>query len=123
MTERTPLERMRYHLKKQRRKEKYIPKITKIKALFKMQHGKCFYCDKKMDNRSHNETTPNGYTKDHVFPRAQTETEVPYRPGQNIVLSCYQCNSDKADSLPTLDQIRKHNILYFSIANKFQHLR
>ena len=73
-------------------------KAQKRALLWDRQNGLCYYCKRPMRRR---ERTPSDYnypddaTLDHKTPRSAGGTN----NIKNMVLSCFQCNSEKGDSL------------------------
>jgi CRISPR/Cas system Type II protein with McrA/HNH and RuvC-like nuclease domain len=78
--------------------------------LFHRQNGKCFYCDKKMKNKTSNDDKSKGFTKDHLFPRSYNNSL-----DGNKVLSCPKCNREKSDRPPTEAEIAKYLKIYNGI--------
>lgn len=67
------------------------------KNLLKRQKHKCFYCGIKLYK----------YTIDHFYPRS-----LGYGINGNKVLACKKCNEEKANRLPTKEEIKRFNQLY-----------
>lgn len=61
-------------------------KLTRTN-IFVRDHGKCQYCDKKLNKGR--------FTIDHVIPRSKGGKTV----WENLVTSCARCNTRKGDSL------------------------
>lgn len=62
--------------------------------LYYRDHAVCMYCSKKLTLGS---TNQGGMTIDHVIPRVAGGGNT----WDNVVSSCYDCNQEKADSMPT----------------------
>ena len=62
-----------------------------IAELYKKQSGKCLYCDSRVGRRAGIKAAV-----DHFIPLARGGTNDP----QNLVLSCFSCNSRKGAKLP-----------------------
>lgn len=77
--------------------------------LFLAQGGKCFFCGRYMKAFPWDVTNPNGYTRDHFYPKSR-KVLIPQR--ENAVLSCQECNTKKGDKQPTLAQERKFIYLH-----------
>lgn len=80
---------------------------------YRSQGKCCFYCGKEMKNKQRdtcNQIYNNGWTKDHFIPRAAGGKNT----WANMVLACLDCNIDKANRLPTVEELNK----FFSIFPK-----
>lgn len=66
-----------------------------VHALYVAQRGRCFYCGaRKMLGE---------LTRDHVFPRTHGGSN---GMTENGILSCAPCNAEKADRLPTDNEVK-----------------
>ncbi len=63
------------------------------KILWEEQDGLCYYCNKPMRLTY---GYPDSMTRDHRIPKSKG-----LRLLNNIVLACYRCNQQKADTVPT----------------------
>jgi 5-methylcytosine-specific restriction endonuclease McrA len=61
--------------------------LNDIKAQYKAQKGKCYYCKKRVGDT---------YEVDHVVPISRGGSDGP----ENIVIACFACNRAKHDKLP-----------------------
>lgn len=59
-----------------------------VRAQYKRQHGKCYYCQTKVGNIYH---------VDHVIPLSRGGSNGP----DNLVIACPKCNRSKHDKLPS----------------------
>lgn len=83
-------ERARSYVANRRARKLSAPgRFTKqdIKQLFKSQKGRCWYCQKSIEN---------GYHIDHRIPLSRGGSNDP----SNLVLACPSCNLRKGDRLP-----------------------
>lgn len=64
------------------------------KKLYELQDGTCFYCGEKIGPRRWFD-----YTRDHFFPKSKGNGAE-----RNTVLCCPNCNTQKADRMPTIDE-------------------
>ncbi len=69
-----------------------------LRTLFDRYGRKCYYCDKELP---HSEIT-----LDHIRPRKDRKVQDPRSP-DCYVISCYLCNSIKADNSWDKDEFRK----------------
>lgn len=66
-----------------------------VDVLFKMQHGKCCYCEVKIGCRGHEKTVEHFRPKEErYFPELKNEWE-------NLLLACSICNGTKENHFPT----------------------
>lgn len=75
--------------------------------IWTLQGRKCFYCTARIVDRPWTSDRPNGYTRDHVWPKSR----YPAQP-DNIVLSCHGCNMAKGDREPRPEEIARAMVLY-----------
>lgn len=76
-----------------------------VVALFEVQGGLCFICDKPMMPRGHGLYS---WTRDHVFPRSTTGAGL----HNNIVLAHALCNHERGCPEPSAEQIEKARSIY-----------
>ena len=69
-----------------------------------LQDGKCFYCGIHVGKRK--------VTLDHVRPLSRGGGE-----WQNVVIACKCCNAEKADRLPTDNELARLRELYRGIGD------
>jgi 5-methylcytosine-specific restriction endonuclease McrA len=79
--------------------------------LFLAQGGKCFYCGRFMKAFAWNKYNPQGWTRDHFWPKSKPDGIVVAQE-ENAVLACSKCNSTKSNVMPTVKQVHKYNRLY-----------
>lgn len=65
-----------------------------ISRLWNRHHGICHYCGQLTVLKSYRDAGRLAATRDHFIPRSKGGGE-----GDNIVLACYGCNSDKGDKM------------------------
>ena len=65
-----------------------------VKILHIMQHGKCCYCEKKID------TEGNGQAIEHIRPKAQDKYPELKNEWTNLLHSCVDCNGKKSSQFP-----------------------
>ena len=63
-----------------------------VRALWKMQHGKCCYCEQKIPRTGH------GKTIEHFRPRHRYDALT--NAWHNLLLACPACNGKKSDKFP-----------------------
>lgn len=61
--------------------------------LYRLQDGLCFHCAQLMDAETWIATRPNGWTKEHVIPKAEGGKGLQ----NNIVLAHRDCNAARGD--------------------------
>ena len=71
----------------QKRKTKGSLTAENIKAQYKRQNGRCYYCEERVGE---------DYHVDHLVPLSRGGLDIP----ENIVIACPTCNLSKADKLP-----------------------
>ena len=65
-----------------------------VMELWKMQHGKCCYCEQKIPKEGHAKAV------EHFAPKSVFQVQRNHWP--NLLLACSQCNGKKADQFPVL---------------------
>lgn len=63
-----------------------------VKALWRMQHEKCCYCENKIPFKGHSKAV------DHFVPKAKVKELT--NDWDNLLLACAQCNGKKSDNFP-----------------------
>lgn len=85
--------------------------------LYSYQDCKCFYCNKFLRFMNFNPENPDraeGFTIDHLMPKS-----LGYGLAGNAVLACRKCNEKKNNRLPTIDEVRRANQLYYIMGMEF----
>jgi hypothetical protein len=81
----------------------------RVCALFEVQEGKCFHCDKPMMLLAQGGTPKTVFaTKEHVHPRGNGG----WGMANNIVLAHYACNHKRGDKKPTDEEIERTKEIY-----------
>jgi len=70
-------------------------KAEVVDALYKMQHGKCCYCEKKIAQGGHEQAV------DHFRPKAPDKFPELENTWTNMLHACSCCNGKKANNFPT----------------------
>jgi uncharacterized protein (TIGR02646 family) len=65
-----------------------------VKALWRMQHQKCCYCESEIPEEGHQKAV------EHFKPRAKFKEKK--NDWKNLLLACPQCNGAKSDKYPTV---------------------
>ena len=65
-----------------------------VETLHTMQHGKCCYCEKKIDTKG------NGQAIEHIRPKAQDKYPELKNEWTNLLHSCVDCNGKKSSQFP-----------------------
>lgn len=79
-----------------------------FRKLWIAQGAACFICEHHMDPKPyHRVRSPNGWTKEHVNPRARGGGD-----DRNLTLTHHKCNSYKSDRAPTENELRRLEELY-----------
>lgn len=80
--------------------------------LYRAQHGRCFHCLQPMVEIPFRiGLVPNGWTREHVFPRARGSSGI----GNNFVLAHQRCNLQRGSRMPTDIEIIRTIRLYREI--------
>ncbi len=77
------------------------------KEIYTAQHGLCFGCHRPIGFYGATDRQPDGYTVEHVFPQC-----LGFGLFSNKVLSCLDCNREKADHLPDYHYVGAVRELY-----------
>ena len=77
-----------------------------LTTIFKIQSGKCFYCEKEMNLDDAN--TPDSPTIDHIVPRSEGGVTSIF----NLVCACGECNRSKGSTpvIAFMTMIRQRKI-------------
>ncbi len=86
------------------------PKV--VSKLWKMQSGKCCYCEQKIPEKGHAKAV------EHFAPKSVFEDRRNHWP--NLLLACAQCNGKKADQFPEMltDNPDEVKLIYVNRSNK-----
>lgn len=87
-----------------------------VTALFEIQQGRCFHCGEPMlRGRDQQRDKRRGWSREHVIPKSQA-------PGLhgNIVLAHYSCNTERADRLPTVEEVARAWAILVQLEERFR---
>jgi 5-methylcytosine-specific restriction endonuclease McrA len=75
--------------------------VKRMSKLYKAHNGCCYYCNSRVlvfVNVEGTRPKPNSATIDHFIPLSRGGVD----HYDNLVLSCYRCNSSKGNTMPDL---------------------
>lgn len=81
--------------------------MTIEQALFFAQECRCFYCGNEFEGPHVKRNRHTSWTRDHLNP-----AEGGHGRTRNLVLACGDCNSVKANTPPTVEQLERAAIVH-----------
>ena len=91
--------------------DKY-PRLEVVSELWRMQAGKCCYCERKIPEKGHAKAV------EHFAPKSVFKAQRNHWP--NLLLACSQCNGKKADQFPVMltDNPNEVKLIYVKKCSK-----